>query len=87
MQSQEVIEGWRGVMVSIGLGHPMSRAVSAGIVTAGVTYALKFPSSAFRANGQMRPYRGLSSARDGTSASQHFLLTPLAVGTAVYLFT
>lgn len=85
MQTQEVIEGWRGVMVSVGLGKCVSRAACAGVVTGIVCYALKFPQGAFRRDGTIRPARTLSAAQDATHT--HFLLTPIAVASAVYLFT
>jgi len=85
MQTQEVIEGWCGVAVSIGLASPMSRAVTAAVATGAVCYFLKYPTHAFRQDGGMRPLRSLSAAPDATD--RHFILTPLMVGTAVALFT
>ena len=84
--SQEVIEGWRGVMVAAGLGAPMSRALTAAMLTGVVSYSMKLPRRAFRSDGSLRPSVHTGSyAPDDTD--MHFLLTPLAVGTAVYLFT
>jgi hypothetical protein len=85
MQTQEVIEGWRGVMVSVGLKTPMSRALTAGIASGAVAYAMKWPANTFRSDGSMRPHSSLSPAPDATA--QHFILTPLVVASAVYLFT
>lgn len=73
-QTQEVIEGWRGVCVAVGLGKPSSRAMCAALLTGVACYALKVPRSAFREDG--RPSRGGG-----------FLLTPLAVGATIYLLT
>jgi len=82
---QPVIEGWKGVCVAVGLGSPPKRGECALLLTGAVAYALKFPRSAFRPDGTMRPSRLTSRAADATD--RHFLLTPLAVGAAVYLFT
>jgi hypothetical protein len=87
MQTDEFIEGWRGVMVAMGLGRPGQRAMTAAALAAAATYTMKFPRKAFRQDGSMRPLDSLSMAPDAASVSNHFLLTPLAVGAAVYLFT
>jgi len=47
MQQQEVIEGWRGVAVSCGLGTPMSRAITAGVVSGILFYTAGYPRNAF----------------------------------------
>ena len=85
MQTQEVIEGWRGVMVSVGLGTPVARATTAAVATGIACYAAGYPASAFRSDGSMRPHSSLSAAQDATGA--HFILTPVLVAGAVYLFT
>jgi hypothetical protein len=85
MQTQEVIEGWRGVAVSMGLKHPISRAITAGVVAGGVCYLSKYPSSAFQRDGSMRPHRALSA--DPSATDRHFILTPLCVAIAVSLLT
>ena len=87
MQTDEYIAGWRGVCVAMGIGRPSQRALLAAVVTGVGTYALKYPRRAFREDGSMRPLQSLSMAPDAASLSSHYLLTPLAVGTAVYLFT
>ena len=86
VQTQEVIEGWRGVCVALGLGNPGSRALCAALLTGVVSYALKMPSDAFRPDGSLRPAKQAGS-RAADATGKHFLLTPVAVGTAVYLFT
>tara|TARA_B100000579_G_scaffold54800_1_gene38648 strand:- start:760 stop:1017 length:258 start_codon:yes stop_codon:yes gene_type:complete len=85
MNEQAVIEGWRGMFVSMGLATPFSRATTAAVLTGAAAYALKHPRGAFRPDGTMRPHVSLSMAPDATD--KHFLLTPLLVGGAVYLFT
>jgi hypothetical protein len=85
METQDVIEGWRGVMVAAGLGSPFSRALTAGIAAGTLAYAVKYPTCAFKADGSMRPYYRLSASQDATN--RHFLLMPLTVAGAVYLFT
>ncbi len=84
--SQEVIEGWRGVMVAAGLGTPMSRALTAAMLAGVVSYSMKMPRRAFRPDGTLRPsFHAGSYAPDATD--MHFLLTPVAVGATVWLFT
>lgn len=78
VQTQEVIEGWRGVAVAVGLGSPASRAVCAALLAGMGSYAMKMPRSAYGADG---------SVRATASYKEHFLLTPIVVGTTVYLFT
>lgn len=85
MQTQEVIEGWRGVMVSVGLGKPIARAACAGVVAGVACYSLEFPKRSFKRDGTIRPHRYFSASPEATNV--HFLLTPLAVAGAVYLFT
>jgi hypothetical protein len=86
MQNQPVIEGTRGLLVHYGLGTPAARAVSAAIVAGGVSYALRRPAHCFRRNGTMRPLAGLSPELDA-AGYDHFLLIPVVVGTAAFLFT
>ena len=85
MENQTVIEGWRGVAVSLGLGTPVARAATAGVVAGTMCYIMKYPRDAFRGDGSMRPHASLSMANDATG--KHFILTPLIVAGAVYLFT
>ena len=79
---QKVIEGVPGVLVAVGLGHPIKRGMCALLLTGSAMYALKMPRSAFRPDGTMR-----SSGRTADATDWHFFLTPLLVGSAVCLFT
>tara|TARA_B100000965_G_scaffold393350_1_gene404061 strand:+ start:637 stop:864 length:228 start_codon:yes stop_codon:yes gene_type:complete len=72
MGEQEVIEGWRGVCVAVGLGQPYQRGFCAALLTGMGMFALK-PRSAFK--------------RDGSPDGRAFILTPLAVGAAVACLT
>lgn len=83
---QSVIEGWRGIMVAAGLRTPSQRALTAFLVTGAVTYAMKYPKEAFRSDGTMRP-ASITGSRAGDATGRHFLLTPLAVASATFLFT
>ena len=83
---QSVIEGWRGVMVEIGLRTPSKRDLTAFLLTGAITYAMKYPKDAFRSDGTMRPAR-ITGNRAGDATDRHFLLTPLAVASATFLFT
>ena len=85
MLDQTVIEGWPGVMVAMGMGHPLARGFTAAAITAGVAYTMKWPHEAFRRDGSMRPHPALSLSADATT--NHFLLTPILVGSVVALCT
>jgi len=87
MQTDEYIAGWRGVCVAMGLGKPSQRAMCAAVLAGVGTYALKYPGRAFREDGSMRPLQSLSMAPDAANLTNHYLLTPLAVGATVYLFS
>tara|TARA_B100001996_G_scaffold59641_1_gene42494 strand:- start:578 stop:844 length:267 start_codon:yes stop_codon:yes gene_type:complete len=79
------IDGLPGVLVYLGLGHPVQRAVTAGAVVAGIQYIVKKPVGAFDETGSIRPHRMFSVSPKATEA--HFLMYPVAVATAIYLFT
>jgi len=85
MSRVEVVDDWRGMMVRMGLGQPSARAFVAASITTGMAYIAKYPKAAFREDGSIKPLKGLSPDMDATST--HFLLLPVAVGTAVFLFT
>ena len=78
MKTQEVVEGWRGVMVAMGLRTPASRALTAALITGAASYALKVPYESFRGDG---------SVRSNEETNWHFLLTPTIAGATVFLFT
>lgn len=81
----EVIEGWRGMMVKLGLGSPGARGITAAAVSAVVAYAVGFPSASFRKDKSLKYWSLVKPGPDSTHA--HFLVVPLVVGTAAYLFT
>ena len=81
----EEVTDVRGTLVKMGLGKPSNRAVCGGIIAAGVLLLAKFPEAAFREDGSMRPFKPLSAEPDATYT--HFLLGPIAIATACYLFT
>ena len=85
MQTQEVIEGWRGLAVNCGLGTPIARATTAFVGAGIVCYVMGYPNNAFRRDGSLRPHSSLSMSPEATSS--HFILTPLVVAGAVFLFT
>ena len=82
VQEQAVIEGWRGVLVSVGLRTPAQRAVTAALAAGAVSYALKMPGRSFREDGSVRPTGGSADA-----TAWHFFLCPALVGASVFLFT
>ena len=76
----------RDVLVSLGLGNPSARAFVAGIATTGLLYFSGFPKGAFREDGSIRPFAPLTPGPDGVT-EKHFLVAPIAIATAAYLFT
>ena len=80
------IDGWRGQMVAMGLATPMSRALTAGTLAAGCSYAAKFPSNSYYENGSPRPWR-LLNPEHPESCDFHFLSVPLTVAAFAFLFT
>lgn len=85
MRTLEEVTDWRGVLVSMGLGSPSSRAFTAFALAASIGYMTGTPQGAFTQDGRMRPWAAMS--HDPDAASVHFLLTPTLIASAVYLFT
>ena len=81
----EVVDDVRGILVKLGLGQPVSRAFVVGSVVGGVAYLAGLPKQSFRDDGSMKPLKALSPEPDATNL--HFLLIPVGVATAVFLFT
>ena len=81
-----VVQDWRDVMVMAGLGQPVSRAFVVGVAAASVLYATGYPRDAFNEEGGIRPLALLSPGPDGVNA-KHFLVIPVALAGAAYLFT
>ena len=81
----DVIEGFRGMAVKLGLGSPMARAFVAATFIGLGAYALKLPGPCFDEDGEMRPLKLVSSAPTATNV--HFLAVPLSVATVAFLFT
>jgi hypothetical protein len=79
------VEGARGLLVKMGLGEPKSRAFVAGGLAAAILFATTTPKAAFTDEGEMRPWSVLSPHPSATQV--HFLVYPLGVAAAVYLFT
>jgi len=79
------IEGIRGILVYAGLGTPVARAFVTGVTVGLGAYMLRMPAACYDQDGQMRPFKPLSSAP--TATNYHFLAVPLAAATTAYLFT
>ena len=78
--------GVTDALVTLGLGSPAARAFVAGTAATSVLYASGMPKSAFRDDGTMRPFEMLTPGPDGVSL-KHFLVLPVGITLAVYLFT
>ena len=81
-----VVQDWRDVMVMFGLGQPAARAFVAGVGATALLYATGYPGEAFREDGGIKPLSLLSPGPDSVGA-KHFLVLPVAIAGAVYLFT
>lgn len=82
MQSQAIVEGWKGVMYVNGLGTPMNRAFTAAVLTGIIAGVMKYPTKGWGRDGKMRPLRGLSARGDAVGVRDHFLTYPLLAGLA-----
>tara|TARA_Y100000748_G_scaffold36550_1_gene27082 strand:+ start:57 stop:329 length:273 start_codon:yes stop_codon:yes gene_type:complete len=80
------INGYRGLMVYLGLASPLSRAFVAGASVAAIQYVTKTPSAAFDEDGAIRQW-SLVFPQSPEATDQHFLILPIGVASAVYLFT
>ena len=86
MATETVVKDWRDMAVMMGLGKPSSRAFVAFVGATAVLYAAGLPSGAFDEEGRMRPFAPLVPGPDGVT-TKHFLVAPIAIATAVWLFT
>lgn len=85
MESKIEVEGMRGALVVLGLGHPLARAFVVSTIVGIVAFSAGLPKSAFTEDGQMRAQKGMSSDPEATDV--HFLAVPLGVGLLTVLLT
>jgi hypothetical protein len=83
--SEPQIKGIRGVLVFVGLGHPLSRAFVAATLVGVVAFTAGLPKSAFKEDGTMRPPSYLTN--DPESTNVHFLVVPLSAAALTILLT
>jgi hypothetical protein len=81
-----LVQNWQDMAVLVGLGSPTARAFVAGTTAATTLYVAKFPKAAFREDGSMRPFKPLMPGPDGVT-TKHFLVLPIAIAGAAFLFT
>ena len=79
------VEDVRDILVTVGLGTPLRRAALALSVSLGLGYLGSKPSGAWDDEGNMRPFKLIS--QDPEATYNHFLVVPVAVTAAVYLFS
>ena len=79
------IEGFRGMMVYLGLGSPIQRAVVAGALVGGISYLAKSPREAFDEDGRLKKWSPMTIGENTTDT--HFLMCPILAATAVFVFT
>ena len=70
----------------LGLGTPVSRAFVAFVASATALYAAGLPKEAFDEQHNIRPFEPLTSGPNGV-LTQHFLVLPTAIATAVFFFS
>ena len=80
-----MVDDLRGKLVITGLGHPFARTFVAATVVGVAAYATGFPRASFTDDGGLKPFKPLS--RDPEATYAHFLVLPIAIGTAAFLFT
>lgn len=80
------IDGYKGIMVYLGLGSPLARAFVVGSGVAAIQYVTKTPGAAFDEDGAIRQWT-MMSPKSPEATDQHFLILPIAIASAVYLFT
>lgn len=83
--AEPTIDGTRGIMVHMGLGTPISRALVIGGTVGVLAYALRMPGASFDEKGEMRPFKPISKSPHATNA--HFLAVPLGAAALAFLFT
>lgn len=76
----------RQALGALGLGSPIARAFVAFTATASILYASGVPKQAFDDQGIVLPFAPLAPDGLGVTYS-HFLVVPVGIATAVYLFT
>lgn len=69
-----------------GLGTPGRRAAAAFVLAAGVSYATKLPRVAFTEDGHLKRFDINPADKDEPVTQVHFVVVPIAVATAAYLF-
>lgn len=85
MATIQTVETYADFMVKLGLATPSSRGFVAGSLATGLAYIGKYPSSAFREDGSLKPIGFTSSGPDPSTTD--FLRVPVGVALAVFLFT
>jgi len=81
-----MVQDWRDIAVVMGLGAPASRAFVAGVAATTLLYAAGYPKESFNEDGSMRPFAPITPGPYGVT-SKHFLVIPVVVAGAVFLFT
>ena len=84
-QTVETIQGWKGVMVHLGLESPSKRAFVAFVVTAALVYCTGTPKCAFTEDGEIKRFTPFKP-QDGEERSKHFLVAPTCAGALCGLF-
>jgi hypothetical protein len=79
------VETVRDILVTVGLGTSMRRATAMLGISLALAYVARKPEGAFAEDGSMRPFKLIS--QDPEATYQHFLVVPVAVAAATYVFS
>lgn len=85
MSKEMMIEGFYGKMVVLGLHTPIRRAAAAAAFGGLLFYAARVPGRSFGEKGELLPWSVYS--KDPYATPVPFLIVPLSIATAAYLFT
>ena len=79
------VETVRDILVTVGLGTSARRATAMLGISLALAYIARKPSGAFTEDGSIRPFKGIS--QDPEATYQHFLVVPVALAVATYVFS
>jgi hypothetical protein len=79
------VESVRDILVTVGLGTPLRRAATVLGISLALAYLGRMPDGAWDDEGEMRPFKLIS--QDPEATYNHFLVVPVALTAAVYLFS
>ena len=73
------VESLRDILVTVGLGSPVRRAAAVLGISLALAYVARLPTAAFAEDGSVRPLQ--------EATYQHFLVVPVALAAATFVFS